>query len=118
MHCIRSNVIAEAYRNISGVLKEAQAWDIRERAFYTNQTCTGGYIGDWREKKMTFRKLEPLFEGFRYEYLFKRMLSMRLITKKFQDSPKKVVWDALGSLIKGSRKIYKKILCFKVFIAV
>jgi hypothetical protein len=33
-------------------------------------------------KKMTFCKLESLFEGFRYEYLIKRMLSMRLITKK------------------------------------
>jgi hypothetical protein len=33
-------------------------------------------------KKMTFGKLEPLFEGFHYEYLFTLMLSMRLITKK------------------------------------
>jgi hypothetical protein len=29
-------------------------------------------------KKMTFHKLEPLFEGFCYEYLIKRMLSLRL----------------------------------------
>jgi hypothetical protein len=33
-------------------------------------------------EKMTFRKLEHFFEGFRYEYIIKRMLSMRLITKK------------------------------------
>ena len=36
--------------------------------FYTNQTCTARWLGDWR-KNMAFRKLEPLFEGFRYEYL-------------------------------------------------
>ncbi len=42
-------------------------------------------------KKMTFRKLEPLFEGFRYEYLIKRMLSIRLKTKKSQGSPKQKV---------------------------
>ncbi len=34
------------------------------------------------EKKMTFRKLEPLFEGFRREFLIKRTISMRLKTKK------------------------------------
>jgi|LakMenEpi03Aug12_release.lakeMendotaPanAssembly.Ray.scaffolds.fasta_scaffold856700_1 hypothetical protein len=33
-------------------------------------------------KKMKFRKLESLFEGFRYENPFQRMISMRLITKK------------------------------------
>jgi hypothetical protein len=48
--------------------KGAQAWDIRERVFYTNQTCAARWIGDWR-KNMAFRKLEPLFEGFRDEYL-------------------------------------------------
>jgi hypothetical protein len=31
---------------------------------------------------MTFRKLEPLFEGFCYEYLIKRMLSLRLKVPK------------------------------------
>jgi hypothetical protein len=73
--------------------------EIFESGFlYTNQTCTGRWLGDWR-KKMKFRKLECLFEGFCYEYLIKRTISMRLITKKMQDSPpKKVVWDALGTL--------------------
>ncbi len=68
-------------------------------------------------KKMTFRKLEPLFEGFRYEYLIKRMLSMRLITKKkFKRAPnRKIVWDALGTLIKGSRKIFKKFYVLKFY---
>jgi hypothetical protein len=50
--------------------KGAQAWDFRERVFYTYQTCTGTarWLGDW-QKNMAFRKLEPLLEGFRYEYL-------------------------------------------------
>ncbi len=56
---------------------------------------------------MKFRKLEYLFESFHYDYLMKRMISMRLITKKIQGSKKKFVWDALGTLIKGSRKIFK-----------
>ncbi len=73
---------------ITYVFKGAQAWDIRERIFYTNQTCTGRWLGAWR-KKMKFRKLECLFEGFRYEYLIKRTISMRLITKKIWDSPPK-----------------------------
>ncbi len=47
------------------------------------------------EKKMIFRKLEPLFEGFRYKYLIKRMLSMRLITKKDQKDPHST-WSCLG----------------------
>ncbi len=49
--------------------------------FYTNQTCTGRWLGGWW-KKMTFRKLEPLFEGFHREFLIKRTISMRLKTKK------------------------------------
>jgi hypothetical protein len=44
--------------------------------FYRNQTCTEVTWG--LAKKMKFRKLESLFEGFRCEYLIKRMLSMRL----------------------------------------
>ncbi len=41
-------------------------------------------VGDLgtEEKKKKFRKLESLFEGFHYEDLIKRMISMRLITKK------------------------------------
>ncbi len=31
-------------------LKGAQAWDIRERVFYINQTCTERWLGDWRKK--------------------------------------------------------------------
>ncbi len=54
---------------------------------------------------MKFRNLECFFEGFCFEYLIKRMISMRLITKKIQDSQKKVVRDALETL--GSRKIFK-----------
>ncbi len=79
------------------LLKGAQAWDIRERIFYTNQRPVR--VGDLGtgEKKMKFRKLECLFEGFWCKYLIKRMISMR---KKIQDSQKKkVVWDALGTLI-------------------
>ncbi len=53
---------------IVNYVKGAQAWDIRRRVFYTNQTCPARWLGDWR-KNMAFRKLEPLFEGFRYEYL-------------------------------------------------
>ncbi len=65
---------------------------------------------------MKFRKLESLFEGFRYENLIKRMISMRLITKKIQASPPtKVVWDALGTLIKGARKILKKIYVVRFY---
>ncbi len=30
--------------------KGAQAWDIRERVFYWNQTCTDGWLWDWRKK--------------------------------------------------------------------
>ncbi len=30
-------------------LKGAQAWDIREQVFYTNQTCTDRRLGDWRK---------------------------------------------------------------------
>ncbi len=40
-------------------------------------------------EKMKFCNLECFFEGFRFEYLIKRMISMRLITKKIQDSQKK-----------------------------
>ncbi len=81
-------VFNELFRSFKKVIKGAQAWDIRERVFYTNQTCTSRWLGDWR-KKMTFRKLECLFEGFHYEYLIKRMISMCLKTKKIQDSQKK-----------------------------
>jgi len=62
-------------------VKGAQAWDIRDRVFYTNQACTDRWLGDWR-KKLKFRKIELWFEGFRCVYLIKRMISMRLITKK------------------------------------
>ncbi len=31
-------------------IKGAQAWDIRERVFYRNQTCTDRWLGDWRKK--------------------------------------------------------------------
>jgi hypothetical protein len=35
------------------------------------------------------------------------MISMRLITKKIQDSQKtKVVRDALGTFMRGSRKVF------------
>ena len=40
-------------------LKGAQAWDIRERFFYRNQTCTDRWLGGWWKKKK-FRKLESL----------------------------------------------------------
>ncbi len=36
----------------------------------------------------------------------------------FKIAPKKGVWDALGSLIKGSGKILNKFLCFKIFMVV
>ncbi len=42
------------------VLKGAQAWDIRERFFNTNQRPMVRWVGDWR-KKLKFRKLESLF---------------------------------------------------------
>ncbi len=42
------------------VLKGAQAWDIRERFFYTNQRLMVRWLRDWR-KKLKFRKLESLF---------------------------------------------------------
>ncbi len=32
-----------------GQFKGAQAWDIRERVFYTNQTCTGRWLGEKNE---------------------------------------------------------------------
>jgi hypothetical protein len=42
------------------------------------------------EKKMKFRKLECLFEGFCCEYLIKRTTSMRLTTqKKFKIAKRK-----------------------------
>ncbi len=52
---------------------------------------------------MIFRKLEPLFDGFRYDYLIKRMLSMRLISEqKIKIAPQKklcvVPW---GPFLKG-----------------
>ncbi len=59
------------------LFKGAQAWDIRERFFYTNQMLMGRWLGDWR-KKLKFRKLESLFQGFRREFLIKRTISMRL----------------------------------------
>jgi hypothetical protein len=46
-------------RPIAG-LKGAQAWDIRERFFYTNQRLMVRWLWDWR-KKLKFRKLESLF---------------------------------------------------------
>ncbi len=61
--------------------KGAQAWDIRDRVFYTNQACTDRWLGDWRQK-LKFRKIELWLEGFCCVYLIKRMISMRLITKK------------------------------------
>ncbi len=87
------------YINTSFILKGAQAWNIREWVFNTNQTCLDNLgIG---EKKMKFRKLECFFEGFRYKYLIKLLISMRLITKKkIQDSPKKKLCEnSLGTLI-------------------
>ncbi len=69
-------------------------------------------------KKMTFRNLESLFEGFRYEYFIKRMLSMRFITKKIQDSPpKKLCEMPWGPLFKFNKFLFL-FLCFKVFIVV
>jgi hypothetical protein len=51
---------------------------------------------------------EPFYEDFRCEYLIKRMISMLLITKKFQDRQKtKVVWDALETLMKCSRTFFE-----------
>ncbi len=58
-------------------------------------------------KKMKFRKLEPLFEDFRYEYLLKRMLSMRLITKKISSPPKKLCAMPWGPLLKGQERFVK-----------
>jgi hypothetical protein len=44
------------------------------------------------------------------------MISMRLITKKLQHSQKtKVVRVALGTLMKGSRKVFFKFLSFRFF---
>ncbi len=64
--------------------------EIFESGFFTQiRPVRVGVLGTG-EKKMKFCKLECLFEGFRYEYLIKRTLSMRLTTKKkFKIAPKK-----------------------------
>jgi hypothetical protein len=52
------------------------------RADFLHKSDLYGLMTWGLAKKITFRKLLPLFEGFRYEYLIKRMVSIRLITKK------------------------------------
>jgi hypothetical protein len=52
------------------------------RAGFLQKSDLSGKVTWGLAKKMKFRKLESLFEGFCCEYLIKRMLGMRLITKK------------------------------------
>ncbi len=49
-----SAVILGKYLCNTLLLKGAQAWDIRERIFYTNQIRTGRWLGDWRKKMKVF----------------------------------------------------------------
>jgi hypothetical protein len=56
--------------------------EIFESGFFTQIRPVRVYDLGNGEKKITFHKLEPLIEGFCYEYLIKRLLSMRLITQK------------------------------------
>ncbi len=55
--------------------------------FFLHKSDLYGSVTWGLAKKMKFRKLECLFEGFRYEYLIKHTISMRIITKKI--APKK-----------------------------
>jgi hypothetical protein len=49
-------------------LKGAQAWDIRERFFYTNQMLMVRWLGDWR-KKWTFESWSHYFKVFAANFL-------------------------------------------------
>ncbi len=92
------------------VIKGAQAYSIFESVFFlpkSHKSDLYGYMTWGLAKELKFRKLECLFEGFRYEYIIKHMISMHLITKKIQDSQKKVVWDALGTLMKVQERFLK-----------
>jgi hypothetical protein len=54
-------------------------------------------------KKMTFRKLDPLFEGFRYEYLIK--LNNQ---KNFKIAPNKKLCEMpWGPILKGQERFFK-----------
>jgi hypothetical protein len=90
--------------------------EIFESEFFTQIIPV--WLGDLgtSEKKLKFRKFESWYEDFCWEYLMKRMISMLLITKKFQDRQKtKFVWDALGTLMKCSRKFFYLIFVFQIF---
>jgi hypothetical protein len=76
------------------------------------------WLWNWR-KKMKFGKLECLFEGFRYKYLIKRMISMRLITKKkSRKPPNKSCVRCLRDPHLKFKKDFKKFFCFEVFMVV
>jgi hypothetical protein len=49
-------------------IKGAQAWDIRERFFYTNQMLMVRWLGDWR-KKWTFESWSHYFKVFAANFL-------------------------------------------------
>jgi hypothetical protein len=67
---------------------------------------------------MNFRNLECLFEGFLYEYLIKRMISMCLKTKKTQDSQKKSCVRCLRDPHLKFKNDFQNFLCFEVFMVV
>jgi hypothetical protein len=92
--------------------------EIFESGFLHKSDLYGRWLGDWR-KKWNFASWSVLFEGFRYEYLIKRMISMRLITKKIQDSPpKKSCVRCLRDLHLKFKKDFNKFFCFEVFMVV
>jgi hypothetical protein len=63
------------------------------RAVFLHKSEACGQETSGLAKKLKFRKLESLIKGFLREILMKRTISMRLITKKFQDRPKKKLYE-------------------------
>ncbi len=79
---IFANFSGSAGHNVEGKsLSRGPKHEIFETEFfYTNHTCMVRWLRDWW-KKLIICKCVSCLRGFRGEFLTKRMISMRLITK-------------------------------------